>query len=307
MMTSWVGVIGSILVLSFGGEALVRYSIKLAAALKISPTMIGLTVVAFGTSAPELATAVIAAVDGHSRLAVANVIGSNIANIGLILGLTAMFTPMLAERRFVRREILFLLATATALMGCIAIGSINRIMAVVLLVALALFLRMLLKDGKLQEGIDDTDQPGTPWVALLGTLVGLLLLVGGAKWLVVAASAIAEDFGVSERVIGLTVVAFGTSVPELVASLIAAIRRETGLVLGNIVGSNIFNTLLILPAAILVRPVAIEPSAFGLDIAVMLGFSLLLLVVFLGNHRLNRWEGGLMFLGYGVYILVITG
>ena len=138
---------------------------------------------------------------------------------------------------------------------------------------------------------------------MLGTMVGLALLIFGARWLVVAATNIAEGFGVSERVIGLTVVAFGTSVPELAASVVAAFKKEVGLVLGNIVGSNIFNTLLILPAAILVQPLEVQPSTFGIDLAVMLGFSLMLLVVFLRAHRLNRVEGAVMFLAYCAYVV----
>lgn len=304
MLFSWIGVVASILLLSFGGEALVRYAIRLGAAFRISPTVIGLTVVAFGTSAPELATAIIAAFNGHARLAVANVIGSNIANIGLILGLTAVFSPLIAERRFVRREILVLLGTAAALLACVGLGSINRFMALGLLLVLGWFLRMLLKGGKIEEEVAPPPK-GSPWFAVFGTVLGLIFLVAGAHWLVVSASAIAENFGVSERVIGLTIVAFGTSVPELVASLVAAYKGETGLVLGNIVGSNIFNTLLILPSAILIQPVPIEPSAFGLDILVMVVFSGLLIIIFRGEHRLTRWEGSLMVLGYLGYLAVL--
>lgn len=303
MLFDGLGILASIAILSVGGEALVRYAVRLAAVLNISPTVVGLTVVAFGTSAPELATALFAAFDGYGGLAVGNVIGSNIANIGLILGATAVLAPMVAERRFVRREVLFLVITALALSACIAIGSINRPMALILLLMLGYFLRMLLRDGTLEEEIDADVEGASAWAPMLGTMVGLALLIFGARWLVVAATNIAEGFGVSERVIGLTVVAFGTSVPELAASVVAAIKKEVGLVLGNIVGSNIFNTLLILPAAILVQPLEVQPSTFGIDLAVMLGFSLMLLVVFLRAHRLNRVEGAVMFLAYCAYVV----
>lgn len=302
MLFDGLGILASIVILSVGGEALVRYAVRLAAVLNISPTVVGLTVVAFGTSAPELATALFAAFDGYGGLAVGNVIGSNIANIGLILGSTAILAPMMAERRFVRREVLFLVITALALSACIVIGSINRVMALVLLLMLAYFLRMLLRDGRLEEEIDPDLKASSAWAPMLGTMFGLALLIFGARWLVVAATNIAEGFGVSERVIGLTVVAFGTSVPELAASVVAAFKKEVGLVLGNIVGSNIFNTLLILPAAIMVQPLEVRFGTFGIDLAVMLGFSLMLLVVFLRSHRLNRIEGAVMLVGYCVYV-----
>jgi cation:H+ antiporter len=293
-------------ILYAGGEVLVRYSTALARALGVRPLVIGLTVIAFGTSAPELAAAVLAAVQDHPEIAVGNVVGSNIANVGLILGLTVLFTPLVAARLFVQREVWFMIGTGALLIPFVLTGSFVRWHALVLLLAMALFLWMLLRaGGALPKELDQA--PATSaWASFLGSVAGLALLVGGAQLLVWAAVGMARGFGVSERIIGLTVVAFGTSVPELAGCLAAAARRQGDLVLGNVVGSNVFNTLLIMPAAILIRPFPVSFDGFGIDLVVMVGFSLALPVFFFKDHTLNRAEGALLLAAYLGYIAFLA-
>ncbi len=294
--------------LYFGGEVMVRSATSLARALRVSPLVIGLTVIAFGTSAPELAAAISAALKGYPDLAVGNVIGSNIANVGLILGVTVLVIPLVAEARFVRREIPFMIGSGALLVPFVLTGMLTRLHAVVLLGLMAVFMVMMLRSGGLSPDEEEDDEGASGTLsALLGSIAGLALLIGGAQLLVNAAVDLARAFGVSERVIGLTVVAFGTSVPELAGCLAAAVKRETGLVLGNVVGSNIFNVLLILPAAILVKPVPVTFAGFGVDLLVMLGFSVVMLFFFefFKQRKLTRWEGAFFlgsYLSYMAYL-----
>ena len=289
-------------ILYAGGEVLVRSSTALANNLRINPLIVGLTVVAFGTSAPELAVAVAAAVQGSPDIAVGNVVGSNIANIGLILGLTVMLTPLAADRSFVRREVPFMIGTAFILIPFVLTGTLGRAQALGLLALLAGFLWVLVRTGAMPTEEAEQKPRGNLWPAVLGSVAGLILLVGGARLLVTAAVDLARDFGVSDRVIGLTVVAFGTSVPELAGCLVAAARKQVGLILGNIIGSNVFNTLLILPVAMLIHPIPVAFAETGIDLLVMLGFSVALLAFFWGGNRLNRAQGTILFLGYLAYV-----
>ncbi len=310
-MISVLLIVLGIAVLWAGGEVLVRSVTGLAAVMRVSPTVIGLTVVAFGTSAPELVTAVSAALRDSPGLIYGNVVGSNIANVGLILGLSALAVPLhnhggASERqavRLVRRELPFMLATSFLVLAFVAFGHLGRFAGVVLLALMAYFLVVLVRTG-------DVEPPSTQGVnalkAVLGTLLGLALLIYGAdKLLVPAAKALASAVGVSEQVIGLTVVAFGTSVPELAACLVAAYRNHHGIVLGNIIGSNVFNILLVLPAGTILRPFATTFSAQGLDAVVMLAFSLLLfLAVYMLRHgrSIGRTWGILLLAAYGPYV-----
>lgn len=309
-MISVLLIVLGIAVLWAGGEVLVRSVTGLAAVLRVSPTVIGLTVVAFGTSAPELAAAVTAALRDSPGLVYGNVIGSNIANVGLILGLSALLAPLrnndASERqavRLVRRELPFMLATSLLVLTFAAYGRFARFEGIVLLALMTYFLVVLVRAGDAEA---ESAHGVNALRSVLGTLLGLtLLVVGAAELLVPAAEELARAVGVSERVIGLTIVAFGTSVPELAACLVAAYRNHHGIVLGNIIGSNVFNILLVLPAAVLVRPFATTFSAEGLDATVMLGFSLLLfLAVYMLRHRrgIGRTWGILLVAAYGAYV-----
>ncbi len=294
-----------------GGEILVRSVTGLAALLRVSPTVVGLTVVAFGTSAPELAAAVSAALRDSPGLVYGNVVGSNVANVGLILGMCALLFPLRPgvgdgsreSTRLVRRELPFMLATSLLVLTFTAFGRLARFEGVVLLALMAYFLVVLARSGEVGES-ESQNVHGPKAVA--GTLFGLLLLYAGADELLVpGAVELAQELGISERVIGLTVVAFGTSVPELASCLVAAARREHGLVLGNIIGSNVFNILLVLPAAVLIRPFETTFLAEGLDASVMLLFSLLMfLAVYLLRHgrSIGRTWGAVLAAAYGVYV-----
>jgi cation:H+ antiporter len=304
-------IILGIAVLWAGGEILVRSVTGLAAVLRVSPTVIGLTVVAFGTSAPELAAAVAAALRDSPGLVYGNVVGSNIANVGLILGISALVVPLHnhadgAERqaiRLVRRELPFMLGTSFLVLAFVALGHLGRFAGVVLLALMAYFLIVLVR----ADDAEESDAQGVSGLkSVLGTLVGLALLAAGAaEILVPAAKDLALALGVSERVVGLTVVAFGTSVPELAACLVAAYRNHHGIVLGNIIGSNVFNILLVLPAATLIRPFETTFLTEGLDASVMLLFSLLMfLAVYLLRHgrSIGRTWGALLVAAYGGYV-----
>ncbi|HVS15871.1 MAG TPA: calcium/sodium antiporter [Thermoanaerobaculia bacterium] len=306
MLIQLFAIAAGVAILYAGGEVLVRYSTALAKTLGVRPLVIGLTVIAFGTSAPELAAGVLAAVQDHPEIAVGNVVGSNVANIGLILGLTVVFTPLVAARRFVQREVWFMIGTGALLIPFVLTGSFERWHALVLLAMMALFMVMLLRAGGAAPEVPEEVPDTTAWASFLGAVAGLALLIGGAQLLVWAAVGMARGFGVSERIIGLTVVAFGTSVPELAGCLAAAAKRQGDLVLGNVIGSNVFNTLLIMPTVILIRPFPVTFDGFGIDLLVMVGFSLALPVFFLKDHTLQRVEGALLVAGYLGYIAFLA-
>jgi cation:H+ antiporter len=294
-----VGLLG----LYLGGELLVRSASALARALGLSPLVIGLTVVAFGTSAPELAATIAAALRGAPEIALGNVVGSNIANVGLILALTALVFPLVTRWAFVRRELPVLLA-ATALGSLLLLdGRLGRPEGVVLLLGLVAFLALSFRGGSPTEAVADPS-PRSGSVARSAALatLGIGVLVGGAQALVAGAVDIAAALGVSERVIGLTMVAIGTSLPELASSIVAALRRETDIILGNIVGSNVFNLFAVLGVAALVHPITVDAVAVRADLLVMAAFSIVMVPMVLRGLRLGRREGAALLAAYGVYV-----
>ncbi len=301
-------IFAGIALLYLGGEGLVRGSVGLARLFGLSPMVIGLTVVSFGTSSPELAATLAAAVRGSPEVAFGNVVGSNVANIGLILGLTAMIWPLATRSRFLRRELPFMLLASALLFPIVANGVVSRLEGLGLLVVLVLFLGYLLRTGGEYLDIEDefTSEFAfgrTPLLAALAFVaVGVALLVVGAKLLVAGAIDLARAHGVSERVIGLTMVALGTSLPELAASIVAALKRQGDIVLGNLIGSNVFNVLCILGATALVEPMRIEVPSAHLDLAVMLGLSALVWPFLATRMRLDRWEGAVLFAVYLGYM-----
>ena len=294
-------IIAGLVGLFVGGELLVRFASRLAQRLGISSLVVGLTVVAFGTSAPELAASLTAALRGSSEIALGNVIGSNIANIGLILGLSALVVPLTTGARFLRRELPFMVLTGAALLPLLLDGRLGRLEGAGLVGILLIYLVILFRAG------EPEDAPAVPTgtaplaLSLLGIGGGLVLLVGGAQALVAGAVSVATALGVPETVIGLTLVAVGTSLPELVSSLAAAAKGEGDLALGNIVGSNIFNVLAILGVTSLVQPLAIPFADLNADLWIMLGFTLLAALFLATRLVLNRWEGALLLGLYGGY------
>jgi cation:H+ antiporter len=301
-----------VLLLYLGGEFLVRNATRLAAATGMSPVVIGLTVVAFGTSSPELATTLVAAVEGSPEAAVGNAVGSNIANLGLILGLAALLYPLRTRIRFLRRELPFMIGVGALLIPLLGSGVLGRLEGLLLMLLLGVYLWVLLRSGK----TDPEDEPVSrengggsrvAWVASLGVLAGAGLLVAGAHTLIEGAIGLARAFDVPERVVGLTLVAVGGSLPELAGCLVAALKRQGGIVLGNLVGSNVFNVLFVLGLTALVRPLSVEPGAFTVDLMVMLGLSLLALPFLFTGRRLGRREGTVLLAAYCAYVGFLYG
>lgn len=302
-------VVVGIVLLYFGGELLVNHAIHLARRFGVSSMVIGLTVVAFATSAPELAAAMTANLLGSPDIAIGNAVGSNIANVGLILGFSAMFFTLPAARRFVRREVAFMVLVSVVMYPILATSlSIGRAEGFFLFGLLIVFLWTLIRDPGSAQHYDEEpgDGPLPPaWKSWLFVAVGVGLLVGGADALVEGASDLATQAGVPERVIGLTLVALGTSLPELAAGFVAGKKGEADLVMGNIVGSNIFNLLCILGLTALVKPIDVAPAVLTVDFWMMLGTSVLLMVFLFWRKRLTRIEGAVLLTAYVAYTVFL--
>jgi len=320
-----------------GAESLVRGASRLAAAAGISPLVIGLTVVAYGTSAPELAVSMKAAVAGQPDLALGNVVGSNIFNVLFILGASAAITPLLVHRQLLRFDLWMMLAVSAVSYLLAADGRISRLDGVLLVAgAIAYTVWSIWRSrretaalqgksaGSLHGPTDACESvvsttAGEPHVTQvaggltsLGTSVGFVLLglgmlVLGARWLVHGAAGIATAFGVSELVIGLTVVAAGTSLPEVATSIVAAVRGERDIAVGNVVGSNIFNILAVLgvAAALGQEGVGVSSAALRFDMPVMLLAAAACLPIFYTARRIDRWEGWALLVGYAAYATTV--
>ncbi|MFZ9885967.1 MAG: calcium/sodium antiporter [Myxococcota bacterium] len=307
-----------------GAELLVRGASRLAVAFGMSPLVIGLTIVAFGTSAPELAVSVQGAVSGSAGVALGNVVGSNIANILLILGLAALIVPLTVDQQLIRWDVpLLIAASAVAFAMGVFDGGLGRVDGSLLFVAglayIAFAVRQSRRETKAvaaeyQEALEHTEglQPGEPAprpaVNVLFVLAGLGLLVVGARWLVDAAIEVAKWFGLSELVIGLTVVAVGTSLPEIATSITAALRGERDIAVGNAIGSNIMNLVLVLgPTAVLAPAgVPVPASALAFDMPVMIAVAVGALPIFFSGHRIARWEGVLFLAMYAAYLTYVA-
>ncbi|RPI26702.1 MAG: calcium/sodium antiporter [Acidobacteria bacterium] len=298
--------------LAFGGEALVRGASRLAGQLGLSPLVVGLTVVAFGTSAPEMAVSLHAAVTGQPDIALGNVVGSNILNILFILGACALLLPLVIATRLVHQDVPIMIGASALVFALAYDGRIGRLDGLLLFLLLLGYIVFTVHHSRREtreiRAVYESEY-STPPPSGMSDLVrqilnigaGLLMLVIGARWLVWSASEAARAIGVSELVIGLTVVAAGTSTPEIAASVVATIRGERDIAIGNVVGSNIFNLLGILGVSALVadQGVAVAPAAYSFDIPVMIAVSVACLPVFFTGHKLSRWEGAL-FIGYYV-------
>ena len=289
-----------------GGEALVRGAVGIAQRLAMSPLLIGLTVVGFGTSTPELLVSVDAALRGVPDIAIGNVVGSNIGNILLIVGLSALVWPIRVSRGTLRRDLAVMLAAAVVLMPLFWSGMLGRPAGLVLVVALLAYLAWAwLAQGEPEAEAMATSRP--LWRSLIWVLLGLAALMLGARWLVDGAVAIARTYGVSEAFIGLTIVAVGTSLPELATSIIAALRRQSEIAIGNIVGSNIFNVLGILGVTALVAPIPVAGRFLSFDVPVMIGASLALAALLLLRPGIGRVTGVALLLAYAAYVWAAQG
>ena len=286
--------------LFFGGEALVRGASSVARHFHLSPMVIGLTIVGFGTSAPELLVSLQAAWEGKPEIAIGNVVGSNIANILLILGVSAVIAPLVIPARRMWRDLSFMLAATFILWGMLLGAEITRSYGAILFLGLLIFLASTFFFGKVEP---EPDQPEENQLKAWGfTIGGLIILVIGARLLVDSAVVIATAYGISEAVIGLTIVAVGTSLPELATSVIAAFRKQTEIAVGNIVGSNVFNIFGILGITALVSPIPADPRFAAIDMPVAAAVAVGLTVLAFALNGLPRIAGVLLLAGYGAYI-----
>jgi cation:H+ antiporter len=311
---AWVFVAAGLVLLTVGAECLIRGATGLARRLGLSELLIGLTLVGFGTSTPELVSSIQAALAGSPDIALGNVVGSNIANILLILGLSALIAPVTAEPKAFRRDAPAL-AAATILMISVAMtGEFGRIAGGVFLTAMAAYVVFAFlterrasaqaeAERHMAEAAALPETKSSVLVAIFLSLIGLALLAGGAKMLVLGAIDVAISLGVSETIIGLTVVAVGTSLPELVTSVIAATRGKSELALGNVVGSNLYNILAILGATALIKPVSVAPEIIRFDNWVMLAATAALIIFASTRNKVERWEGAVLSAAYIVYIV----
>ncbi|MDZ4674445.1 MAG: calcium/sodium antiporter [Gemmatimonadota bacterium] len=320
MLAASLLVLIGLLLLAGGGELLVRGATGLAKLAGLSPAIIGLTVVALGTSLPELVVSLMAAVRGQPDLAMGNVIGSNIANITLILGLTAVIAPLPILGNVVKLEWPFLFVVTVACALFVQDGSLSRPEAVGFLVTLVLFVGWMVHLSRVEATPIEVEEfreeiqtrslrprLGPGGTALVATLTGIGLLVVGGKLLVDGAVQLAEMAGMTQRVIGLTIVAVGTSAPEIATSIIAAVRKHTDVAVANLIGSNVMNTLGILGATGSVVALPVSPELAGPDMLWMVGATLLVFPVMRIGMRISRWNGLLLMVVYGVYLWGVVG
>lgn len=308
MLVSAASLLAGLLLLTAGAEGLVRGASALAQRMGLSPLVVGLTVVAFGTSTPELVVSLGAALQGNSGIALGNIVGSNIGNIGLILGGAALIAPLRAQTQIVRLDIPIMIGVSVLLGLLLVDGDVGRLEGLILVLGLGTYtvftIMMARRDPAPPAMSEALSHPATEHSAIrdLGFVIGgLALLMGGAHLLVNAAVTIAEQLGISQAVIGLTIVGIGTSLPELATSFAAAFRGASDIAIGNVVGSNIFNLLGILGTTALIQP--LPAAGIGLvDIGVMIGLALLTLPMARSGFTLNRWEGTALVLLYAGYL-----
>ncbi len=333
-MADYVLILAGLALLIGGGELLVRGATTIAQRLGMSPLLIGLTLVGFGTSTPELVTSVEASLAGSPGIAVGNIVGSNIANVLLILGIAAVITPIAVGKEALRRDGLFVLLTALAFYAIGQFSSLDRIVGIVFILALAGYVYYAYRQelagapvghtaayekfeaheelfpNRDQRRDEASDAEGLSTgrgslVPLALALLGLALVVGGGKLLVDGATGLARSAGISESAIGLTIVAVGTSLPELVTSVIAALRGHSDVALGNVLGSNIYNILGIAGVTALISPTVVPPEIASFDSLVMVAVSVVLLIVARTGYVIRRREGCMLVASYAGYVFVV--
>ncbi|OQA90571.1 MAG: Inner membrane protein YrbG [bacterium ADurb.Bin236] len=298
-------------VIYFGAEFLVRGSKNLALAMGIRPMIVGLTVVAFGTSMPEFFVSFTSALKNSSSIAVGNIVGSNICNIGLILGMAALVRPLSVNSGMLKREMPIMLGASLLFWALIADGSVGRFDGALLMAGIVLFTFQQIQSARkeIAAGKNDGGEEAAPENSklknLLFALGGIAGLVVGANLMITGAISLALKIGVSELVVGLSIVAFGTSLPELATSMVAAARKESDISIGNVVGSNIFNILFILGLTALVSPIPVEASVISTQTPAMLAFSVVLLPFMIFKRDINRLEGFILLAAYIAYVVWI--
>lgn len=314
---TYILVLGGLVLLAIGGELLVRGAVGMAHILRISPLLAGLTIVGFGTSAPELATSLLAAFDESPGIALGNVIGSNISNILLILGLSALILPLTVQQDSFRRDSIALAGSTVLCAVAVALGTVGLGMGLILLASLVVYIVWAYRserqpgdvegERQIAEAADTAPRTHNPWMLSLMIIAGLAAAIFGARLLVDGAVQLASAAGLSEAVIGLTIVAIGTSLPELIACMIAVARKHPDVALGNVVGSNIYNLLGILGITAIVHPLEVPAEIIRYDIWALLGATALLLVQLRSGWQISRREGAvlaLLFVAYTVFLIL---
>lgn len=293
-------------VLIVAGEFLVKGAVGIALKFNISTLVIGMTIVAFGTSAPELLVSVKAAIDGHPEISIGNVLGSNIANIALVLGLTTIILPINVQISTIRIDWPIMMLATIAFSLFIINGIIDWWEGVLYVIALIVFNFMMIKKSTNEVEINDEEEQKksnkTFLKNILFVFLGVVGLAFGANWLLDGAVQIAKNFGVSEYIIGATIIAFGTSVPELVTSIVAAFKKQTDISIGNLIGSNIFNLLAVLGITSTIEEIPVTNQVQNTDVYWLLGISFLLFPLMVINNRINRLGGLILVVAYIAYI-----
>ena len=301
--------------LVWGADRFVHGASATARNLGISPLIIGLTIVGFGTSAPEILVSIVSALEGNPGLAVGNALGSNITNIGLVLGITALVTPLVVKSNILRREYPAMFAVMLLALALVVDSQLSRMDGIILLLGLGLMIFWMVHLGLRKNHTDPMENEYAQEIALISTprallwlLFGFLVLLFSSRILVWGSINIAHELGVSDLVIGLTIVAVGTSLPELAASVMSALKKEPDIAIGNIIGSNMFNLLAVLGIPALIAPMPLESGLLSRDFPFMIGLSIALFIMaygFRGTGQVNRLEGGLLLLTYIAYMTVL--
>lgn len=300
--------LGGLALLLAGAEVLVRGAGRLAESVGVSPLVVGLTIVAFGTSSPELAIGVASSLSGSGDLALGNVVGSNIANVLLILGIAAVVAPIAVTRNVIRTDVPVMIGLCALVYALAWDGELARWEGCLLLVIAVAYTWLLVRQSKKANkavAVEDAPRPSNyRLVNVLLVVAGLVLLILGSKLLVTGATSIARAFNLSDLVIGLTVVAIGTSAPEIATTVMAAVRGQREIAIGGVLGSNIYNVVLVLGTSVAVSPsaIAVPGSALNFDIPVMIAVALSCLPIFFVGMKVMRWEGALFVLYYVAYV-----
>ena len=312
-LMDYVFLLLGLVVLIFGGEFLVKGAVGFSTAMKISPLIVGMTIVSFGTSAPELLVSLTSALDGNPGIAVGNVVGSNIANIALVLGITVLIFPIIADKHTKRIDMPIMIFSTLLFVYFIQDGWIVMYEGIIMLVVIVAFTIFLIIKGRKQPAIEEVceivDKAPKNWKSILFLFLGFIGLYFGADWFIQGAVGIAEEFLFDnpnkDVIIGVTIVAFGTSAPELVASTVAAYRKQTDISIGNLIGSNIFNILVVLGVTSIVTPLKVSNEAREFDLFWMVGIALLLVALIALGSKIGRLKGAILLSTYVAYITII--
>lgn len=312
MTSAIIFLILGLVLLVFSADYLVKGASNLATAIGISPLVVGLTVVAFGTSAPELSVSIMSAFKGQADIAVGNVVGSNIFNVLAILGISALIVPLVVHKQLVRFDVPVMIGVSLVMLGLTLDGNLSRMDGIILFSAAvgytAYLIRQSRKENAAESEVSSESDSSSGRVKNLAFVVfGIGGLVLGSQWLVESSVMIARYFGVSELIIGLTIVSVGTSLPEVATSVVAACKGERDIAVGNVVGSNIFNIVSVLGLASIVSPhgIAVSSAALHFDIPVMIAVSLACLPVFFANYRISKVNGAMFLVFYVIYLVYL--